>query len=153
MAAPGPGRGRPGRAYLWYLEVGGDALARALSLLGSREHYPLVFHCAAGKDRTGVLAALVLDILGVDREVIVADYVVTAERLQLILERWKAEPGFTERMAKVPPSRFSVEAPTMEGFLDGVRSRWGGARAWAVGAGVPEATLDRMVGLLLEPAD
>jgi hypothetical protein len=152
IAAPAPSGDDLAERYLWYLEVGGGALARALTLLGSREDYPLVFHCAAGKDRTGVLAALVLEIVGVDREAIVADYVITAERIQLILERWKAEPGFAERMAEVPPSRFSVEAPTMEGFLDGVASRYGGARAWAIGAGVPASTLDQMVELLLEPA-
>ena len=151
MAASAPAGDDLAERYLWYLEVGGGAIARALALLGSPEHYPLVFHCAAGKDRTGVLAAVVLEIVGVDREVIVADYVITAERIQLILDRWKAEPGFAERMAKVPPSRFSVEAPTMEGFLEGVASRYGGARAWAVGAGVPEATLDRMADLLVEP--
>jgi hypothetical protein len=153
IAAPAPSGDDLAERYLWYLEVGGGAIARALTLLGSADHYPLVFHCAAGKDRTGVLAALVLDIVGVDRRAIVADYVITAERIQLILERWKAEPGFAERMAKVPPSRFSVEAPTMEGFLDGVASRYGGARAWAIGAGVPEATLDGMAELLLGPPD
>ncbi len=151
IAAPAPSGDDLAERYLWYLEVGSDAIARTLELLGSADHYPLVFHCAAGKDRTGVLAALVLDIVGVDRETIVADYVITAERIQLILERWKEEPGFAERMAKVPPSRFSVEAPTMEGFLDGVTSRYGGAREWAIGAGVPGATLDSMTELLLEP--
>ncbi len=150
VAAPAPAGDDLAERYLWYLDVGGDAIARALSLLGSGEHYPLVFHCAAGKDRTGVLAAVVLAIAGVDRQVIVADYVITAERIRLILDRWRAEPGFAERMAKVPASRFSVEASTMKGFLDGLDSRYGGARAWAVGAGVPAGTLDRMVDLLLE---
>jgi len=152
MAAPAPPGDDLSERYLWYLEVGRDSLVDALTLLGAADHYPLVFHCAAGKDRTGVLAALALEILGVDRGVIVADYVITAERLALIMERWRSDPGFAERMAKVPPSRFSVEASTMEGFLDGLANRFGGARAWALGAGVPAAALDRMVDLLLEPA-
>jgi protein-tyrosine phosphatase len=150
VAAPAPAGDDLAERYLWYLDVGGDALARALTLFGDAEHYPLVFHCAAGKDRTGVLAALVLELLGVEREVIVADYVVTAERIGLILERWRAEPGFSERMARLPPSRFRVEASTMEGFLDGLRSRHGGARAWALGAGVSAGDLDAMADLLLE---
>jgi len=41
----------------------------------------------------------------------------------------------------------------MEGFLDGLSEYHGGARAWAVGAGVPEKSLDRMVDLLLESGD
>jgi hypothetical protein len=72
--------------YLWYLEVGRKPLVDALDLLGEPDSYPLVFHCAAGKDRTGVLAALVLDILGVDPGVIVADYVIAAGRMELIME-------------------------------------------------------------------
>ena len=152
VGAPAPPGDDLSERYLWYLDVGREALVEALTLLGDPGSYPLVFHCAAGKDRTGVLAALVLEILGVDRDVIVADYVITAERIRFILDRWRAEPEFAERMAKVPPSRFSVEAPTMEGFLTGLADAFGGARAWALGAGVPEEALDRMVDLLLERA-
>ena len=151
VAAPAPAGDDLAERYLWYLDVGRDAIARALTLLGGAEHYPLVFHCAAGKDRTGVLAALVLELVGVDREVIVADYVITAERLRFIMDRWRADPQFAERMAKVPASRFSVEAPTMEGFLDGLAGRHGGARSWALEAGVPPEVLDRLVAQVLEP--
>ena len=152
VAAPAPAGDDLAERYLWYLDVGRDSLVEALTLLGGADQYPLVFHCAAGKDRTGVLAALVLEILGVDREVIVADYVITAERIRFILDRWRSDPEFADRMAKVPPSRFSVEAPTMEGFLDGLAERHGGARSWAIGAGVAPAALDAMTELLLEPA-
>ena len=151
LAAPAPPGDDLAERYLWYLEVGRDSLVEVLTMLGDGSRYPLVFHCAAGKDRTGVLAALILEILGVDREVIVADYVITAERISFIMERWLADPEFAERMAKVPPSRFSVEASTMEGFLDGLTSQFGGARAWAVGAGVTEETLGRIEDFLLEP--
>jgi len=154
LGAPAPPGDDLAERYLWYLDVGRRSLVEALGLLSRAEHYPLVFHCAAGKDRTGVLAALTLDILGVDRQEIVADYMITAERLGFILDRWRAsDPMFAERMASVPTSRFSVEASTMEGFLDGLSEYHGGARAWAVGAGVPEKSLDRMVDLLLESGD
>lgn len=151
VAAPAPAGDDLAERYLWYLEVGRASLVGALTLLGADEHYPLVFHCAAGKDRTGVLAALVLELAGVDREVIVADYVITAERLRLIMDRWRADPEFAERMARIPASRFSVEASTMEGFLEGLEVRHGGARAWAQTAGVPADLLDRIVDLVLEP--
>jgi protein-tyrosine phosphatase len=151
VAAPAPAGDDLAERYLWYLDVGRDSLVETLTLLGGDEHYPLVFHCAAGKDRTGVLAALVLSILGVERQVIVADYVITAERLRFIMQRWLADPEFAERMAKVPATRFSVEAPTMEGFLDQLQDRYGGARQWALDAGVSAAVLDRIADLLLEP--
>jgi protein-tyrosine phosphatase len=138
--------------YLWYLEVGAAALAEALTLLGEAANYPLVFHCAAGKDRTGVLAALVLDLLGVEPEVIVADYVITADRMELILGRYRSDPAFESRMATVPASRFGVEATTMERFLDVLHQRFGGAEGWATASGVPPASVARMRAVLLEPA-
>ncbi len=113
---------------------------------------PLVFHCAAGKDRTGVLAALVLDIVGVEPEVIVADYVVTAGRMELIVARYRADPDLAPRMAKVPPHRFTVEAATMQRFLAVLHEQFGGARAWALSSGVDAEALDRMADLLLEAA-
>ena len=67
MAAPAPAGDDLAERYLWYLDVGRQSLVDALDLLAEPASLPLVFHCAAGKDRTGVLAALVLDILGVDR--------------------------------------------------------------------------------------
>ncbi len=152
VAAPAaPGEDLSER-YLWYLEVGRDALVEALTLLGDGARYPLVFHCAAGKDRTGVLAALILEILGVDREVIVADYLITAERMELIMARYRADPAFAERIARAPASRLSVQAKTMEGFLDRLGDRFGGARSWAEGAGASGAALDRMTALLLDGA-
>jgi len=150
LAAPAPPGDDLAERYLWYLDVGRASLVEALALMGDDGDYPLVFHCAAGKDRTGVLAALVLELVGVDREVIVADYVITADRLRFIMDRWLADPEFAERMAKVPASRFSVEASTMEGFLDGLDARHGGARSWALGAGVPRDALDRLVDLVLD---
>ncbi len=137
--------------YLWYLEVGGQALAEALTILGEAASYPLVFHCAAGKDRTGVLAALVLDLCGVAPEDIVADYLITAERMELILGRYRSDPKFEERMARVPAGRFGVEAVTMERFLEVLHGRFGGSEAWARSVGVREASLDGLRSVLLEP--
>ena len=160
----GPGREAAGEAmaapegddlsarYLWYLEVGASALAGALTVLGEPSRYPLVFHCAAGKDRTGVLAALVLDLSGVAPEVIVSDYLITAERMELILGRYRTDPAFESRMASVPPSRFGVQASTMERFLAVLHRRYGGAEAWALGAGVSPASVERLRETLLGPA-
>jgi hypothetical protein len=152
LAAPAPAGEELSERYLWYLDVGRHSLVEAFGVLSDPARLPLVFHCAAGKDRTGVLAALVLDILGVDHEVIVADYLITAGRMELILGRYRSDPVIAERMARVPPSRYGVEAETMVRFLAEVEGRFGGARAWAVDSGVDPGALDRMVELLLEPA-
>ena len=152
MAAPAPAGTELSERYLWYLEVGRQSLVEALGVLSDPARLPLVFHCAAGKDRTGVLAALVLDILDVDDEAIVGDYLITAGRMELILGRYRSDPVIAERMARVPPSRYGVEAETMVRFLAELDARFGGARAWAVSAGVDPGAFDRMEELLLEPA-
>ena len=152
MAAPAPAGEDLSERYLWYLDVGREPLIAALALVTQSANLPLVFHCAAGKDRTGVLAALVLDILGVSAELIVADYLITASRMESILDRYRSDPAFADRMAQVPPSRFGVEAGTMVRFLAELDHRFGGAREWAVSSGLAPGDLDRMEDLLLEGA-
>ena len=67
-----------GSLYIQMLDVGAPALSESLRVLADPAQVPAVFHCAAGKDRTGVLAAIVLSLLGVDEETIVGDYALTA---------------------------------------------------------------------------
>ena len=62
------------RATALMVSEGAPALTGAFDALASRDALPAVFHCSAGKDRTGVLSALVLAFLGVPDETIVDDY-------------------------------------------------------------------------------
>lgn len=149
-AAPEPEGDDTSLRYLWYLDVGRRALVEAIEMVADPSSLPLVFHCAAGKDRTGVLAALVLDIVGVERDVIVEDYALTQSRLELIVARLRRDPVHGKRMDEIPPSRLRVEGETMARFLSLLHERHGGARAWAASAGVAKASLERLPGLLLE---
>jgi protein-tyrosine phosphatase len=149
VASPAPPDGNPAERYLWYLDVGRRAFVDALMLVADPANQPLVFHCAAGKDRTGVLAALVLEILGVDRSVIVEDYFITATRIDLILNRLRRDPVWADHVSQIPPARVVVEASTMEGFLELLQQQYGGARQWALAAGVPSESLDAMSDHLL----
>ena len=54
---------------------------------------PALVHCAAGKDRTGVLVALVLDAVGVQRRAVVADYALSAEQVEAMFRRWTTAAG------------------------------------------------------------
>jgi protein-tyrosine phosphatase len=143
----------PTERYLWYLDAGGPALVAALEMVADPDSYPLVFHCAAGKDRTGVLAALVLDILGVHPDVIVEDYMLTATRIDMIRARLRRDPVWGERIDQIPASRLSVQEGTMDQFLAALHERHGGAKGWALAAGVAPASLDRMSALLLTSPD
>jgi protein-tyrosine phosphatase len=148
LAAPPPVGTDMAARYLWYLEVGSSALAAALRLLADPASQPLVFHCAAGKDRTGVLSALALSCLGVGRDGIVDDYVQTAARLDLILERLRGRPLHQQEVRADP--RVTIEAATMERFLDGLDERYGGATGWALSAGIEVATIVALRQCLLE---
>jgi hypothetical protein len=151
QVAPTDAQGDLAERYLWYLEVGRAALVQALTSVGDDASYPLVFHCAAGKDRTGVLAALVLDILGVERDVIIEDYVLTASRMELIIGRVRRLPDAEARIAEIPQFLLGAEVSTMESFLNELHGRYGGARQWALDSGVSASNLDAMKALLLVP--
>jgi protein-tyrosine phosphatase len=98
------------------------------------------------------LAALVLDILGVGHEVIVEDYMLTATRIELIVNRLRRDPTWGEQLKEVPAARLSVQQGTMDRFLTELHQRHGGAREWALAAGLSASGLDRMADLLLDPA-
>jgi hypothetical protein len=106
-----------------------------------------VFHCAAGKDRTGVLAALVLDIVGVERTKIVEDYALTATNLDAILIRQGKDPETAQRMIDVPQF-FTAKPHTMELFLDGLYEKHGSALDWALASGVTPESLDGLTSTL-----
>ena len=72
--------------YLAMLNEGAAAIAEAFAILGTVQRLPAVFHCSAGKDRTGVLAALVLSVLGVPDEVVAADYHLSASAVVKLVE-------------------------------------------------------------------
>lgn len=135
--------------YLHYLEIGKNTLVEALTMVSDQARHPLVFHCAAGKDRTGILAALVLDILGVEREVIVEDYVITASRMDLIVARFLRSENDTAWVASIPQFLLRAEASTMETFLELIDLHHGGSRSWARAAGVSDEALDAMSRLLV----
>ena len=116
----------------------------------TRLGFPWSSTAAAGKDRTGVLAALVLSLVGVDRDVVVADYALTAERMPLIVERLRRHPVYGPRMAEMPSATFGVRAETMARFLDGLDDRYGGPGGWAAQAGLDPSVVAALDALLVE---
>ncbi len=97
---------------------GGPMLTSAIHALATGDALPAVLHCSAGKDRTGVLSALLLAFLGVPDETIVADYALSAAAMERLLERLKAEyPEAQEEVERYAPAILHVVPETMEQFL------------------------------------
>jgi protein tyrosine/serine phosphatase len=134
--------------YLEYVERPGSPVADAVRLLTQADALPALFHCATGKDRTGVLAALVLELVGVPRETIVADYVLTNERIRQVQRRLADRDTYQASANR----DISVKAATMYTFLARVDATWGGAEAWARQAGLTDAELAALRDALLIPA-
>jgi protein-tyrosine phosphatase len=136
--------------YLGHLDPGSPVLPLALQILAVVLTRPAVVHCAAGKDRAGLVVALVLSIVGVRDEAIVADYMVTAQNMPRINERFQSWPRYREHMAAADPELYRVQEHAIQAFLRELDQRHGGARAWATRRGVPASLLDMLTDRLLE---
>lgn len=107
---------------------GVDELSRALQVIASADSGPLVFHCASGKDRTGILAALVLTLLGVAEDDIVADFALTELATDRLIADWHtANPGRELRW----PGYGRAPAQLMRLFLADLTVRHGSVTAYA----------------------
>jgi protein-tyrosine phosphatase len=136
--------------YREMLADGAATIAETVRILSRGENFPAVFYCAAGKDRTGVLAALVLDALGVEAESIVADYHLSKERVERIRARAGATAG---AMVDQPPAFMQAPAGAMELLLDWMRDEHGSTAAYLEGIGVAPRTVADLADNLLEPLD
>jgi protein-tyrosine phosphatase len=122
------------------VEEGAPVLTRAIEVLASAGSLPAVVHCSAGKDRTGVLSALVLAFLDVPDETIVEDYALSAVAMDRLLERLKAEyPDSVEEVEKFAPAILHVVPETMQEFLQSIRAAHGSYEGLAAALGVTEA--------------
>ncbi|MEZ0108136.1 protein-tyrosine phosphatase [Catenulispora sp. EB89] len=108
--------------YLSWLDHSGEAFADAVRALARPGALPALVHCTAGKDRTGVLVALVLDVLGVGEKAIVADYLISNERLS-------TDPG--DVVFQHP-----ISEELISGSLTHVRERFGSAEGYLLAHGV-----------------
>lgn len=121
-------------------------IAKAVRAVVEAPDGPVVVHCHSGKDRTGLLVGLLLDLVGVPREVIAADYALSEERLG-ILEILAEHPGSpTERAAATMLSRTLPE--TMLATLDHLDDRYGGVRAYLRHCGLTATELDHLTARL-----
>lgn len=136
-----------------------EGYRRIFDRLAQADGYPFLVHCSAGKDRTGVVCALIQATLGVSDDDILEDFMLTRvhydgaknieARVPQIMAGVDLEGWTVEALAPV----FTVEAEYLRGFLDVADAEYGGAVGFLTEAvGVPQTTLDAIRDHLLEDA-
>jgi protein-tyrosine phosphatase len=132
--------------YLMMLERRQEAFRDILNAVAAADG-AVVFHCFAGKDRTGLVAALLLSLAGVAPDAIAADFAETDTRLAKKYREWLAAAAPERRKEmredlQCPPER-------MLGVLDHLNERWGGVSAYLEAAGLKPATIDSLSSKLV----
>lgn len=133
--------------YLELAENGRAGLAKALGVIADEDAAPVVVHCVAGKDRTGVVVALALALLGVDDRDIAADYELTTAAAERFT-RWLRETS--KEYIDMPVQFVSSPAEAMLVFLADLRDRYGSVERYALESGLTSAQLAAMRAHLLD---
>jgi protein tyrosine/serine phosphatase len=130
QTAPGAEEELPAvRAYLGYLVDGRGNVLAALRALGAGTGTAVV-HCAAGKDRTGVVCALALAVADVEREAIIADYAQTAEVIDALVAKLATSPTYVEDMTTRDTASHTPRAESIRRVLEVLDERYGGPVGW-----------------------
>ena len=143
--------GISGKRYLGYLGFGPTSWLRLFGILSNLENLPVVLHCTAGKDRTGVSTAFLLSVLGINRDLIEADYLLTnldTERQADFIESTVGYPDGYDRESMITAA--GVPKDAMKDFLDGVESKWGSAVEYLKKIGVTEEQMEMVRNNFLE---
>jgi protein-tyrosine phosphatase len=135
--------------YIDYINHAPQAVADALRILADPNAGAVLVHCAAGKDRTGVIVAVALSLVGVRRDAVVADYARSVERIAAIRDRLISEPFYSEDLSSRSLDSIIPHADNMERFLDRVDREYGGVHGLAMSIGVDEETVARLSRRLL----
>jgi protein-tyrosine phosphatase len=136
--------------YTEMLDEAGPRYADALRLLAATDALPAVFHCAAGKDRTGLLAMLVLGTLGVGHDDIVEDYALTSATMDAFRASASRDPLVAEGLANTPVMFFAADPAAMSRVLTDIEATHGSVRGYARAIGVGDDVIAALEADLLE---
>jgi protein-tyrosine phosphatase len=146
----------PGFLGSQYTEMLDDAtpqIVGALTALAAPDARPAVFHCTAGKDRTGLLSALVLSLLGVPEETVVADYALSGEAMARLRAKLMVKYPDGKTLIADSDAIFSADPANMVALFAHLRARYGTVARYASDVGIPDEVVSRLRTALLEPDD
>jgi protein-tyrosine phosphatase len=131
--------------YLGYLDGGGREARSVLEAIAESidSGTPVLFHCAAGRDRTGVVAALVLRLLDVTKQGVVSDYMESNRFAKELTQRLSRNPMYRHH-ERLDTSATKVDRRAIVRFIQLLDDRYGGAREWANSVGIPDETIEAL---------
>lgn len=135
--------------YADMLTTGAADIARVITLLSEADSCPAVVHCVAGKDRTGLITALTLSLLGVPDDHIAEDYAMT-ELSEEAYTEWLRRTNPEAASKVVPPFYVHTPADTMRITLAELRERHGSIFQYLARHGVSRVHVERLRAGLLE---
>ena len=141
-----------GEMYLQFLEQPffGSRMLEALETIAQTDNHPLVFHCTAGKDRTAVLAGVLLSILGVAEDDIIKDYTLTSQYMEGRVKRAESDPVLAERRRQSPQWLFNPAPENMAILLSYLRREHGSVRGYVEAQGGNDALFQGLEDSLLD---
>ena len=125
-------------------------IIEAMDIIAKPENHPLAFHCVAGKDRTGLLAAFVLSVLGVADEDIIEDYSRSAPYMKDLIKRLMSEPGTQEDIKNLPAYTWEAAPGSMALFLEAFKREYGSFREYLEVQGAEASLFERLEKALIE---
>ena len=138
--------------YADLLDTGAETIRSVFEALATDATYPAVIHCAVGKDRTGIMTAVLLRSIGVDDDTISVDYAITDTNFREMLDYLRAtnQTALLAEIESVRPELMAAPVETMHQFLALIDSRFGGTDQLLRDAGVPSGARETVQHLLLE---
>jgi protein-tyrosine phosphatase len=124
----------------------GATFAYLFHLLAREDAYPLVFHCAGGRDRTGVAAALILSAAGASREDVLADYLISNEYLAPMMQRMRS--GYAKRGIDAEPiiANLHLREAYLAALFEMLDADFGGIDGYLTSIGVSTDEVGRFRG-------
>ncbi|MEO1439841.1 MAG: tyrosine-protein phosphatase [Chloroflexota bacterium] len=136
--------------YLHALDNNQSAFKDVIDVVADSSDSGVLFHCTAGKDRTGLISALLLGVVGVGDEDIVADYALTTHYLKDFFEQRRAEARRTGEDISAYEPLFLSEPQFMQTVLDHLFENYGGIPGYLTSIGISAARIEKIQSVLLQ---
>ncbi len=143
------GLGQSGPRYFALLENGETIWREVIQILLDPNSYPILAHCTAGKDRTGITAALILDLVGVTQDTISEDYAMSSASVDQLFSYLVESGRRPEGTSEAAKSRMITKREYMDDFLKLLHQKYGNAEGYITKLGFNAFDIARIRDFLI----